>query len=88
LSLTHPVSGMILGLTAGMSPGPLLALVISQTLSYGKKEGTKVALAPLITDTPIIFATFLVGARFAGDSPVLGLLSLAGTVYIGYLAWV
>ena len=87
MPLIHPIAGIILGFTAGMSPGPLLALVISQSLSYGIKEGIKVALAPLITDTPIIIGTFLIGAQIAGDSPVLGLLSLAGAVYISYLAW-
>jgi threonine/homoserine/homoserine lactone efflux protein len=70
-----------------VAPGPLLALVISQTLSYGIKEGVKVALAPLITDTPIILATFMIGAQLSADSPVLGLLSLAGAIYICYLAW-
>ncbi len=87
MSLLHPISGIILGLTAGVSPGPLLTLVISQALSYGIKEGVKVALAPLITDIPIILATFLIGTRLAGDSPVLGLLSLAGAVYICWLGW-
>lgn len=87
MPLTNPISGIILGLTAGVAPGPLLALVISQTLSYGKKEGVKVALAPLITDTPIILVTFIIGVQLATDSPVLGLLSLAGAVYICYLAW-
>jgi len=87
LPLIHPISGFILGLTAGIAPGPLLALVISQTLSYGIKEGVKVALAPLITDTPIIITTFLIGTRFTADSPVLGLLSIAGAGYICYLAW-
>ena len=87
MSLIHPISGILLGFTAGMAPGPLLTLVISQALSYGIKEGVKVALAPLITDIPIILATFFMGSRLAGDSPVLGLLSLVGAVYIGWLAW-
>lgn len=87
MSLIHPLSGIILGFTAGVSPGPLLTLVISQALSYGIKEGVKVALAPLITDIPIILATFFIGTRFAGDSPVLGLLSLVGAIYICWLAW-
>jgi len=87
LSPTEPISGIILGFTAGVAPGPLLALVISQVLSYGIREGVKVALAPLITDIPIIMATFVIGAQFSGDSPVLALLSLSGAVYICWLAW-
>jgi len=35
------ISGMIFGLAAGTSPGPLLALVFSETLKYGKEEEVK-----------------------------------------------
>jgi len=31
------VSGMLLGLAAGLAPGPLLALVFSETFKHGKK---------------------------------------------------
>ena len=48
------ITGIILGLMAGISPGPLLALVISETLKHGKKEGIKIALTPFITDLPAI----------------------------------
>ena len=47
-------AGLVYGLSAGFSPGPLMALVISQTLKHGIREGAKVAVAPLITDLPII----------------------------------
>lgn len=87
MSPTHPISGIVLGFTAGVAPGPLLALVVSQVLSHGIKEGVKVALAPLITDVPIIMATFVIGAQFAVDSPVLALLSVLGAIYICWLAW-
>jgi threonine/homoserine/homoserine lactone efflux protein len=46
------LSGAALGLSAGVTPGPLLALVIAQTLTHGPREGGKVALAPLLTDAP------------------------------------
>ncbi|MDY6953588.1 MAG: LysE family translocator, partial [Thermodesulfobacteriota bacterium] len=49
--------GIVLGLSAGFAPGPLLALVISQTLRHNAVEGLKVALAPLVTDLPIILIT-------------------------------
>lgn len=47
------ISGIVFGLAAGVAPGPLLALVFSETLKYGKKEGVTVAISPLITDLPI-----------------------------------
>ena len=43
-----------MGLSAGLSPGPLLALVITASLRSGLAGGLRVALAPLITDIPII----------------------------------
>ena len=53
------MSGMLLGLSAGLSPGPMLTLVVSQTLRHGIQEGVKVAFAPLLTDTPIVIACLL-----------------------------
>lgn len=40
--------GTVLGLSAGFAPGPLLALVISETLRHGIPAGVRVALAPII----------------------------------------
>jgi threonine/homoserine/homoserine lactone efflux protein len=48
-----------MGLSAGMSPGPLLALVITASLRSGLAGGLRVALAPLITDVPIIALSVL-----------------------------
>ncbi|MBT4876955.1 MAG: LysE family translocator, partial [Desulfobacula sp.] len=39
--------GMVLGLSAGLAPGPLLTLVISETLLHDIRAGIKVAMAPL-----------------------------------------
>ncbi len=67
-----------LGLSAGFSPGPLFSLVLAQTLRHGPAEGVKVALAPVLTDAPIILVCWLVLSRFSGTPAVLGLVSLAG----------
>lgn len=57
--------GLGFGLSAGISPGPLLALVITATLRSGLAGGLRVALAPLITDLPIIALSVLL----AGSLP-------------------
>jgi len=49
----------VLGVSAGFAPGPLLTLVISETLQHDIKSGVKVALAPIITDLPIIILSKL-----------------------------
>ncbi len=43
-----------MGLSAGLSPGPLLALVATASLRSGLAGGLRVAVAPFITDGPII----------------------------------
>lgn len=52
--------GLGLGLAAGVSPGPLLALVVSSTLDRGFGAGLRVALAPVLTDAPIILLAIAV----------------------------
>jgi len=81
------LSGLVFGLSAGASPGPLLTLVISETLINGTRAGTKVALAPLITDLPILLAGILLLSRLAHLQPVLGIIALAGSAYLIYLGW-
>ncbi len=80
-------AGVILGLSAGLTPGPLLTLVITQTLRHNIREGIKVALAPLITDVPIIVISVLVLGRLSEFNRVLGLISIAGGIYVLYLAY-
>jgi hypothetical protein len=77
----------LLGLSSGFSPGPLLTLVIAQTVMHGVKEGIKVALAPLITDALIITVAVSVLSRFARVNAVLGWISICGGLFVVYLAW-
>lgn len=76
------IAGITLGLYAGFSPGPLLVLVISQTLKHGYKEGIKVALAPIITDVPIILVTVLFLSLISRYNSILGVISIIGGVYL------
>ena len=79
-------TGVVLGLAAGFAPGPLLALVLAQSIRFGTREGLKVAAAPLITDVPIvILATVLVVAAAEAAGGLLGAISLAGAVFVTYL---
>ena len=80
-------AGVLFGLSAGWSPGPLMALVIRQTVQHGGREGVKAGLAPLITDIPIVLVTMLFLSRLGPENPVLGILSGAGGVYVLYMAY-
>ena len=79
---TYLFMGMVLGLSAGLSPGPLLALVISETIRLGVGAGIRVAMAPLISDLPVLIVSFLLISWLSGSDPVLGVLSLVGAVIV------
>lgn len=81
------LAGITLGLYAGLSPGPLLVLVISQTLKHGYKEGVRVAFAPIISDIPIIIISLLFLSIISGYTSILGIISIIGSLYLGYLAY-
>lgn len=74
--------GILLGLSAGFSPGPLAALVISETLRHDIQAGMRVALSPLFTDLPIIALTLFVLIRLSGFHAILGIISLIGGAVI------
>lgn len=80
-------AGISFGLSAGFSPGPLFAMVISQTVQYGLKEGVKTALSPLITDLPIILLSTFLLSKVSGYNIVLGLISVAGGFFLMFLSY-
>ena len=79
--------GIILGLSAGFAPGPLLTLVISETLQQNIKSGAKVALAPIITDLPIIILTLFILAKLSNFHNILGIISLTGGLVILFMGY-
>jgi threonine/homoserine/homoserine lactone efflux protein len=86
-SLPFLLSGLVLGLSAGISPGPLLALVIGETLRHGTGAGVRVALAPFATDVPIMAGAILLVRGASGTGWIMGSISLCGALYVGYLGY-
>ncbi|MFT5684754.1 MAG: threonine/homoserine/homoserine lactone efflux protein [Myxococcota bacterium] len=82
--LTATLSGAALGLAGGLAPGPLTALVITQTVRHGPAEGLKVSLAPVLTDGPLLLLGALAADWMARWDAVLGVIGLAGA---GFLFW-
>jgi threonine/homoserine/homoserine lactone efflux protein len=76
--LELPAAAATLGLSGGLSPGPLLALVVTETMARGRSAGLAVAAAPLLTDGPIIAVTILLLNRIEDSQSALGALSLVG----------
>ena len=78
-------SGVILGLVQGLTPGPLVTLVISETLKFGKAEGFKVAVSPLVTDSAIVLFAVFILSTLQGYGVILGIISVFGACYLIYL---
>lgn len=81
------VAGVLLGLSGGLAPGPLLALVASETLRHGVRAGVRVALAPLLTDLPIILAAILLLRPLADQNLPLASIHFAGGAYLAWLGF-
>lgn len=79
--------GIILGLSAGCAPGPLLTLVISETLRHDVRSGVRVALSPVFTDLPIIVLTMSVLSQLSGFHNILGIISLIGGLVIMFMGY-
>jgi len=81
------LTGLFLGITAGLSPGPLMALVISETVKRGRIQGIKVSLAPLFTDIPLILLIIFVLKQIRNMEFLLGIISTAGSLFLFYLGY-
>ena len=68
-------------------PRPPAGAVLAQTLRHGPREGCKIALTPLVTDAPIIALALALAAKMAQLQLLLGMVSIAGGVFVLYLAW-
>ena len=79
------LAGLALGFASGVSPGPLLALVITTTLSMGLRKGVSVAIAPLLTDLPIIVITLTVVSQV--PAPVVAALSICGSIVVAWFGF-
>lgn len=85
--VNYLLSGIILGLSAGCAPGPLLTLVISETLQHGTRAGIKVAIAPIITDLPIIILTVFILGKLTGFNVLMGIISFLGGLVVLFLGY-
>jgi threonine/homoserine/homoserine lactone efflux protein len=74
------VLGLSIGLAAGVSPGPLLVLVVTATLRSGLRAGVLTSCAPLVTDVVVVALTLLVLDRLPHRA--LAVLGVAGAAFL------
>ena len=77
--------GFLLGAPAGITPGPMLVLIISETFRHGIHAGAKVAFIPLLTDLPVLLVSGFLFAKFSNADLMLGVISMAGAAFLTYL---
>jgi threonine/homoserine/homoserine lactone efflux protein len=58
--LIYLIQGVTFGFAAVVQPGPFQTYLMSQALNHGWRRTLPAALAPLISDGPIILLTLLV----------------------------
>jgi threonine/homoserine/homoserine lactone efflux protein len=83
--ITYLIQGLLLGLSASFTPGPLHAFFFSKTLQQGWRRTLPLAFSPLLSDGPIVaLVLFLLTQMPAWLLPIL---QIAGGLFLIYLAW-
>jgi threonine/homoserine/homoserine lactone efflux protein len=85
LILSLALAGAVLGVVEGIKPGPLLTMVIRETLSGGLRAGIWTAAAPVFTDGPLIVLSLVAAAWIATQSSVLLAITIAGAIFLAYM---
>ncbi|MBT5834303.1 MAG: LysE family transporter [Deltaproteobacteria bacterium] len=77
--------GLLLGAPSVIATGPMLILIISETLRHGIRAGAKVACTPLLTDVPLVLSSRFIFTQILNMNILLGAISLSGAVFLTYL---
>ena len=85
LILSLMFAGSLLGIVEGIKPGPLLTMVVKETLSGGLKAGLWTAAAPIFTDGPLIVLSLFAAAWIATNAPLLIAITCAGSIFLAYM---
>lgn len=83
--LTYLLFGITYGFAASIQPGPFQTFIISQTLKIGWKRTLPAALAPLLSDIPIIILILFILTSI--PSGFLSFLQIGGGILLLYLAY-
>ena len=82
LILGLTLAGITLGLVEGIKPGPLLTMVIKETLSGGLRAGAWTAAAPIFTDGPLVIISLFAATWFATQPLALFIISIIGGLFL------
>lgn len=83
--LASVMLGATYGLGAAIQPGPLQAYLVSETMISGWRRAAPAALAPLVSDIPIVALVLLALAQV--PAPFIRMLQITGGAFLLYLAF-
>lgn len=83
--LKYLVLGATYGFAAGAQPGQLQAYLINRAVAHGWRSTLPAALAPLLSDAPIIALVLFVLTRV--PTGFVRALQAGGGIFLLYLAW-
>jgi len=81
------LTALAIGLASGVAPGPMLVLVVSTSLRHGLAAGIRIALAPLLSDLPIVAVVFGLYAWIQANTHWIGVLAVVGAFYLAWFGW-
>ncbi|MGL4944103.1 MAG: LysE family translocator [Thermoguttaceae bacterium] len=85
--LFFAAQGVLLGVNAGLTPGPLTTLVVSESLRHGRRAGCRMALIPLVTDPPVLAILLpLLVTLVSGRNHIIGGIALVGGMMLVMMA--
>lgn len=87
MDITHV---FILGIIGGLTPGPITALMLGQTLRFGWKRGVFVPYALIVSNFFFAPITLLVMSLFSQINVLVTILTAIGgcfLVYLGIMEW-
>lgn len=80
--------GLVLGTQAGLAPGPVSTLIVTESLCHGRRAGMKIAFVPFLTDVPVICVIIPLLYYLTFDATVLiGAISMVGALILCYLGY-
>lgn len=85
--MSELLTALAIGLASGVAPGPMLILVVSTSLQHGLAAGVRVALAPLLSDLPIVAVVFSLFSWVQAHTRWIGMLAIAGSIYLAWFGW-
>jgi len=78
---------IFMGFLAGIVPGSLFILLVSETLTHGLYAGVRVSFAPVVSDLFVVIASVVAVSMASDITGLIPIVSVIGCAYISYLGY-